>query len=960
MDTTDFLRRVTGTAGFYCLLALKNGQRRQKFYPSAEQLINSTENFDEQGYDAYFALGRFIDAESRTAANVGEMGSLSIDIDCGPNKDYPDQVSGLKALRSFIKRTGLPKPIIVNSGRGLHAYWPLAEPTKTAAWYPVAVRLKSACTELGLRIDSTATSDAARVLRLPGSRNHKDNPPRPVEILHEGDEPSPLPLLDGLISPHAKGAGRLQTVSADSALFGDDVGVAPAAKKVEMNAAMQALMGNIESSFKKIAQKTAAGKGCAQIGAMLEDPAGVPEPLWRAGLSIAVCCEEKKAIHWLSKGHPDYDPEETARKAKQTKGPYTCQTFKSLNPESCEDCPLWGKITSPIQIGKVIAEAEDGAEPVKRQEFDPVPTPKPGEIPKYPAPYFRAKTGGVYLKTRPPGEEDEITTTIWSNDLYVVRRLTDPEFGEVVEMRHHLPRDGVKSFVVPLYVVTSKEEFRRELAKNGVAAINKEVDLIMAYTQTWVKSLQHTNSADDAHRQFGWIGDFAGFVCGEEVIFADRKEYNAPSSGTRGLTEHFLAKGTLEGWKDAMDFYNRPGFELHQFVVCAGFGSVLMKFMPINAAMIHLWSKDSGFGKTTVQHAALSAWGNPSKLILGERDTYNSKMNRADVMHSLPVCMDEITNIRPADASDLIYQVTGGQQRNRMSANGNTERYRGDPWNLLFISSANCSLIDKVALAKTMPKAEAQRVLEIEVSKLFKSKDDKAATDQFSRSLHENYGHAGPVFVEYVLQNLPQVETLITTIQRQIDRAAGLGPENRFWSAVAAVSISAAVICNHLGLLRYDVKTLRNYVVDHVLKANMKASVEMQSDPMSLVTEFVYQNWGRILQIKSTIDLRGKHHGNGLDNLVVPDQMPRSTDMVGRYETDMRRLFLIAKPFREWLADQQLNFASVAQELKEKHGAKRQRMRISKGTAMNLPPADVLEISMRLEEPDDGAASQRH
>lgn len=959
MDTSEFLQRVVGSAGFYCLLAIgKDKKRRQKFYPHAEQLIHATKDFDADGWDAYYALGSFGSAGSREAANVSEMKALYLDLDCGETKDYPDQISALKALRAFVKQTRLPKPLVVNSGRGIHVYWPLEAAVPTVTWHPVAIRLKAACVALGLRTDPTATADAARVLRLPGTHNHKDSPPNPVEVVSWGDEPTALEVLDDIISKHAPAdAVKLQPVLATSALFSGQVSAPVRAGRVEMNAAMQALMGNSVASFKLIAKKTANDKGCAQIAQLLGDPAGTPEPLWRAGLSIAACCEEKKAVHWVSQGHPEYDPEETERKAALTKGPYTCKTFDGLNPGVCENCPLWGKITSPIQIGKTIAEATPGEEPVKRELAAPRAAPKPGEIPPYPSPYFRGKVGGVYLKAA-GGDEDETPLLVWGNDLYVVRRLTDPEFGEVVEMRHHLPRDGVRTFVVPLYVVTSKEEFRKALAMNGVAAINKEVDAIMTYTQTWVKALQHTNTADDAHRQFGWIGDFAGFVCGEEVIFSDRREYNAPSSGTRGLTEHFLPKGTLEGWKDAMAFYNRPGFELHQLVVCAGFGSVLMKFMPVNAALLHLWSKDSGFGKTTVQHAALSAWGNPSKLILGERDTYNSKMNRADVMHSLPVCMDEITNIRPADASDLIYQVTGGQQRNRMAANGNTERYRGDPWNLLFISSANCSLIDKVAMAKAMPKAEAQRVLEIEVSKLFTHKEDKELTDKFSRALHDNYGHAGPIFVQYVLQNLANVETVITTIQRQIDRAAGLGPENRFWSAAAAVSIAAAVICKHLGLLDYDVKALRDYVVEKVLKQNQRATVDLHADPMALVSEFAYQNWGRILQIKSTVDMRGRHHGNGLDQLVIPEQMPRSTDMVGRYETDMKRLFIIVKPFREWLADQQLNFVSVVDELRKKHGAKRTRIRISKGTAMNLPPTDVVEIQMLLEGPEDGTAEE--
>jgi hypothetical protein len=945
-----------GTAGFYCALGLTQSRRRkQKFFNSVEGLLQGAGNLDAGGWDAYFALGRFETDGSREATNVASMGSLYLDVDCGPTKDYPDQTEALRALRTFVKQTKLPKPIIVNSGRGLHVYWPLAASVPVAAWHPVALRLKAACVALGLRTDTTATSDAARVLRVPGTHNHKDDPPKPVAILAGGDEPLPLELIDGLLAPHAGKVAVPAKVGTMAGLFENaPMPVISAAVASAVSETMKALMGNFESSFKKIARKTIAGTGCAQIGQMLADPASVSEPLWRAGLSIAAHCKEKSAIHWVSQGHPEYDPKETEGKAALVKGPYLCASFDNINPGICAGCPLWGKIKSPISIGKLVAEIapEVASEPVKLRDDTPTAAPKPGEIPLYPAPYFRLPSGGVGLKVKgEPGEEDD-TRIVWHNDLYVVRRLTDPEMGEIVEMRHHLPRDGVRNFVVPLYAVTSKEEFRKTLAMQGVAAINKEVDTLMAYTQTWVKELQYTTVADNARRQFGWDKDFNGFVLGERLVTATGTEYNAPSTATRSMMDYFEPKGTLDGWKEAMNFYHRPGFELHQFVVCAGFGSVLMKFLPINAALIHLWSKDSGFGKTTALQAALSPWGDPSRLLIGERDTYYSKMNRADLLHSVPVCMDEITNIRPTDASDMIYQITGGQQRNRLTAAGNVERYRGEPWNLLFISTGNTSLIDKVSMAKTMPKAEAQRVLEIEVSKLFTAAEDKEVTDKFTRQLHEHHGHAGEIFVRYVMQNKDQVDILLTTMQRQIDRAANLGPENRFWSAVAAATISAAVICNHLGLLPYDVKGLRDYVLRKVLQVNQQASGAMTIDALPVVTDYVYQNWGRILQIQSTATGRNGHN-NGLDLLVVPEQMPKGTEIIGRYETDKRRLYLLVKPLRTWLGEQQFNFASTIDELCTNHGAKRMNVKLTRGTAMNLPPAACIALDMDIG-PEDG------
>jgi len=947
MDTMTFLQSVLGTAGSYCVLAISENRRIQKFYDTIEQLEHAAMNFDENGFDAYFALGTFEEAGSREADNVKQMRAFFMDLDCGVNlktgkpKEFPDQYAAIVALKTFVKANGLPRPFLVSSGYGVHVYWPLTAPVDFMTWLPVAEKLKALAKAQGFKADETVTADAARVLRVPGTHNHKGGASKPVTFFGTA-EPAPVEFFAF--------AALLQSVAGSLPTNMPARRYSPA---VTNNAMMDALIGKREASFKNIMQKTIAGKGCAQLAHCIENRAELSEPMWRAALSIAKhCTDMPKAVRAVSMGHPDYDEDAAMQKAGLIKGPYLCARFEEYNPGGCQGCPNWNKIKSPVVLGQQFTEAspQDNTIVVDNPE-KPNEPPRVYEIPEYPSPYFRGKDGGVFVRVT--DDDGEITERIiWHHDLYVVRRLNDPEQGEIVEMRHHLPRDGVRSFVVPLYVVTSKEEFRKVLATNGVIAINKEVDAIMSFTQSMVKNLQITTQADDAHRQFGWLPDFKGFVLGDKVIYEDRVEFNAPSAATRGMLEFFEPAGTLDGWRDAVNFYNRPGFELHQFITCVGFGSVLMKFLPINAALLHIWSKDSGFGKTHAQYAALSIWGDPGRLLLQERDTHNSRMNRADVMHSLPVCMDEITNIKPQDASDMIYQITGGQQRNRLASTGNTERYRGDPWNLLFISSANCSLIDKVSMAKAMPKAEAQRVLEIETSKLFNEKADKRQTDAFSTNIQTNYGHAGTLFVQYVMANLAETKLLLETLQRKIDVSADLGPENRFWSAAVATSLAAAVICKHLGLLEYDIPVLRDYIIKNILKANKTTSSDMSLDPMDLVTAYTYENLGRILQIKSTIDGRSKKNGNGIDDLVVPDQQPKTADIIGRYETDLNVLFLLPTPFKAWLAEQQVNYNSVLAELKAKYSVKKSKIRLTKGTKMRMNVVDTIEIPIVLDEPD--------
>jgi hypothetical protein len=941
MTTVEFLRGVLGSEGYYCILAIKGGSRIQKFYRTVDELDHAAANFDENGYDVYYALATFADGQSREADNVKQLRAMFMDLDCGVNlktgvsKEFPDQATAITRLRAFCKANNLPKPTLVNSGYGVHVYWPLTHPVDLVTWLPVAEKLKELALSQGFKADKAVTADAARVLRVPGTHNYKAATPALVSVL--GIEPLKAVDFDAFASLLVGVATPVSTKR-----------FTPGEAKSPM---MEALLGKRESRFKTILEKTAAGRGCAQLQYIIENQDTMSEPLWRAGLSIASCCTDgEKAARLISKGHPEYDEDETLHKMSRIKGPYLCTRFDEYNPGVCGGCQHWNKIKSPVVLGQQFKEATE-AESVVEVRTDPNTPKQVYQIPKYPAPYFRGAGGGVFLR-QVDEDGDVVEKPVYINDLYVTRRLLDPESGEVFVMRLHLPNDGVREFAVPVSAATSKEKFREIISEAGIFALNKEIDALMVYTQTWLTELQRSTHADVANRQFGWTDDkCTSFVLGDRTIYKDRTELNAPASNTRNLIPFFMPKGTLEGWKETMNFYNKSGFELHQFVVCAGFGSALMHFMPMNAMMIHIWSKDSGFGKTHAQFAAISPWGDPDALLLGEQDTYNTRMNRAEIYRSIPACMDEVTNLRPMEASDLIYQASGGKQRNRLTSSGNVERHRGTPWKLLFITSANGSIIDKVSLAKAMPRAEAQRVLEIETTRLFKGTVSKELTDEFSRSLKSNYGHAGPLFVQYVMQNRELVEQLLVKTQRSIDVAAQLGPENRYWSAACAVTLTAAMICRDLGLLDYDVKALTHYTINHILRMNKQASGELLTSASELLTEYVYHNWGKILQIKSTLDMRGKHN-NGIDELVIPDHQPR-TDLVGRYETDIKRLYITIKPFREWLSEQQLNYTSVVRELADTLGATKVKARLTKGTRVQLPAADAIVLNIELDVPDN-------
>jgi hypothetical protein len=943
METTRFLSSILGDDGAYCLFFITPAKKRvQKFYPTIERLVAASQEAAATDADVYFALATFKDTSSREADNALQLRSLFLDMDCGPAKDYPSQSDAVQALREFVQTMGLPRPMLVNSGRGVHAYWPLNEPVTRAEWQPVADALKRACAAKGFRTDTAVTNDAARVLRMPGTENHKDAPPTPVTFMTHTAGASDLSDLAALLSGYAE---RITPEDPDAA----------ALKGVLMSMGddpvMQRLLRNRTASFRKIMQRGDAG--CRQLVSIMLNQADTPEPLWRAGLSIAKHCEDgRKAAVKMSEQHPMYDPEELQEKFDRVDHPYSCKKFDELNPGGCEGCPFLGKIGTPLRLGEDIAEAADPVEPEDTEEDaddeaeeDVIgaarPTSAKSAIPtKLPWPYFRGAQGGVYTKLeQEDGTVDKVM--VYSNDLYFTQRVLDQEAGECILGRVHLPNDKAREFVLPLTAATAKEELRKILSANGVTVPTKRWEALMAYTHAWIENLQTTTVADTARRQFGWVDEeMTCYVIGEREIFADRVGYNPPATATAFLFPAMRKAGTLEGWVEQANFYNRPNLEPYQFVVCQAMAAPLMRLTAVNASIFDLYSDGSGHGKSTTQAFAATIYGRPSDLIMGPKDTLNARLNRLEIMKDVNVQFDEFTEFPAEDTSSLIYEITSGRQKARMSSGSNAERYRGDAWKTTVTSSSNHSMLAKVYATKANPRAEVQRVLRYHV--MPHNFTDKSETDRFSKSVGENRGHAVEVFVQYVMRNKETVKTLLETVQRKLDKACGLTHHNRFWSVQGAVTITALICARECGLLSYDVKTLFDWVTKLIVD-NKTADMDAVAPIETIINDYVNEHYGNILWIKSTADLRGVHNSPGLDQLVVPEMQPK-TKLVARYETDLKRLYLVPKAFRHWCARQKMNPDSVMAEAALKFRGEYRRMRLGKGTKLQLPATLTLVL----------------
>jgi len=916
MATTDLLTAVLPPEGdgYYCIVGLRQDEARptQTFHLTLAEVATRVDELVQDKCNAYFACAKYVNnTDGRIQKNGDLIKSFWLDIDCGVDKaatgkGYVDQATGLAELKKFCKAIRMPLPCVVNSGRGIHAYWLLDKTISRLEWKPVAERLKALCEQHEFLGDPSRTADNASILRVPETFNFKEDPPLPVEILAMAEE--------------LEYEGIKQTIG---------VLIAPDWMPRQLNEMTQALMGNKISRFKTIMIKTMSGKGCPQLENIAVNQDSIEEPLWRAGLSIAAHCVDKdEAIHKISSNHPEYDPITTERKANQTKGPYTCKTFEGLNPAGCNECPNKGKISSPIQLGSEVAVAETNTV-VEKTESGAEET---FDIPAYPFPYFRGKNGGVYIEVRDDdGGKDAIN--IYEHDLYIVKRLHDPAKGESIWLRLHLPQDGMREFAMPATDVMSPDKLRDTLGYHGVYGPKKQMESIMSYIIASAKNLQHRAEVEIMRTQFGWADKDTKFIVGEQEISADKVSYSPPSTATGSLAEWLKPTGDYGAWKKTVKVYDQPGFEPHAFGFFTAFGAPLLKHLNLKGAIINLINNTSGTGKSTVLKMCNSVWGHPEELMLQWKDTMNSMIHRLGVMNNLPVTIDEITKLSGDHFSDLAYSISQGRGKNRMKQHENAERINSTKWGTMALTSSNASFYDKLSSLKATPDGEFMRLLEYRID--LTGNLTKEEADVLFNRLYDNYGHAGIEYAQYLVGNLETAVDTVMQIQQKLDKAIGLTSRERFWSATIACNIAGALIAKDLGIIDFNIKRVFDWIVAEVkvMRTEIKAPAAIST--ANVINEFMNEHRAAILVINNEADAR-----SGMEQLPMVE--PKFNDLYIRMEPDTKKMFINAKQLRAYCSEQQITLKETLKALEvDKAYLGLVKKRLSKGTKIVSGPVDT-------------------
>ena len=154
MNTLKFLQTILPEEGFKFVGLGRVGRDgiAHKAYESLELMAQAIESYDAQNnlivyhaccsykaasYEA--EVNGVTKTKFRGAQNWDKAKSFWIDIDCGEDKaaegkGYLNKTEAAKAILGFCKTHQFPKPMLVDSGGGLHCYWPLTKTIGPNSW----------------------------------------------------------------------------------------------------------------------------------------------------------------------------------------------------------------------------------------------------------------------------------------------------------------------------------------------------------------------------------------------------------------------------------------------------------------------------------------------------------------------------------------------------------------------------------------------------------------------------------------------------------------------------------------------------------------------------------------------------------------------------------------------------------------------------------------------------------
>ncbi len=439
---------------------------------------------------------------------------------------------------------------------------------------------------------------------------------------------------------------------------------------------------------------------------------------------------------------------------------------------------------------------------------------------------YRIDTTGVWAQKKNESEPKYLCNALWVEALS--RDAKGDNWGSIVRW---VDCDGnQRQLAVPRGRLHEKgRTLIQELVDSGLYVVPGREELVMLYLGQF-RPKSRVQSAD----RIGWIDDEKGrlvFVLPSKTVSPDpetkvvfQPERYSPT------TETMHSAGTIDDWKrEVFESIRNEPYML--FSVCVALLGPLLKHARLDSGGFHFVQRTTR-GKTTALQVGASVWGcgadpadAPSHAFIRRWNSTTNAMEATAAAHNDNfLALDEIGTSDARDFGKLIYDLFGGQGKNRLNASANLRKQR--TWRLQVLSTGEESVQSKIEEHnKTAKGGQTIRFCDIPIadSLIINASDAKTLADEVKRSCGEYFGTAGPAFLEAVVKRFQQGSELREYIDQAMNAAharlidADASPEmKRLGKRFALVEV-AGKLAVELSILPCCLADIQN-AVSHVCK----------------------------------------------------------------------------------------------------------------------------------------------
>lgn len=907
-------------------------------YDDLDKAVAELQQWDaEANTTVYFGVGTFKDHYGTNA--VGKLKlqrkqeqatffkALALDLDIGADKPYATQKEGWAALRAAVEAIGLPPPMVVSSGNGIHVYWPLQQEVPKENWVRISTALRMALQSHNVTIDTSKIHDPSMVLRPVGTHHKKQVPWKEVRCVMDCPDYDVVELASAL----KPWASMVPATHKPSRAAGKPASSIAAAVLSSNDVILESVLPHCEQL-----------RAIAESGGV-SDARGRPveEPLWRLTLGMAKhCTDPQQAIIMLAGKHPEFDLDDSMSKMSgwHGSGPATCAAFDRLCSNVCSGCSQNGKIKSPAQLSRATEMV--------------VEVPSVGEVPIV-LPKGYVIQGDKLMKevrtdttiTAPDGSEvasehvelEHVSDYLMHiTGVYEDRETHESAFKLIVKY----PHEGwiEKAHSMAELASTGKDFSKFLLHRQIYVKTIGQQERLRGFLMDYLSMVQKQAPTGRDFAAFGWQED-GSFLCGERLVgtptgTVDRR-LKGPAQQYAALV---CTTGTRDGWVDAMRMLNAPGTDTIRSAILIAMSGLIGEPAGNSTMVLSIYSTKSATGKSLSLAAANSLIGSPRGLFLNQKDTHNALYKIRGVLNHLPCTIDELTAADDGDMTDLVYHLGQGREKTRMTKDADLRKPA--VWRGPTLVTTNISLYQKFDAHQAQNEGPRARTLELhhhDRSFVEVNEEGYSPSDRFFRAIDANNGWAMPELAEAVLA-LGGPAEVWERGERAFAKRFGFtfDPQERYFRTGIVAGWIVAKIGERLGLIPFDVDATTQYLLDTVVRVR-KDQEENRQDVFDIIGQYLQENNDKLIECS-------EEYGSGKEVVrqPAPETAVARIKVVYDKTTPVLPGSVIAinsGAFKKWLARTKDGIDRVSYELQEAGAliSSRERVTMFKGVKDRNP-----------------------